>query len=111
MKGIKIGGNAQRRLKNIIFQHGSIPLKNRAEEGGAFMREKPLNLLEQTSSLAESGLGEGESELKSLLAESFREEMGVELQEDRLTTQEETKSVKLLRKYRDDGWNLRGEHQ
>jgi hypothetical protein len=72
------------------------------------MREKPLNLLEQTSSLAESGLGEGESALKSLLAESFREEMGVELQEDRLTTQEETKSVELLRKYRDDGWNLQG---
>jgi lipoate-protein ligase A len=111
MKGKKIGGNAQRRLKGVIFQHGSIPLKNRAEEGGAFMRERPLDLLEQTSSLAESGIGEDEAKLKSLLAVSFRKGMGVVLQEDQLTQQEETKSLELLRKYRDDGWNLRGEYQ
>jgi lipoate-protein ligase A len=111
VKGKKIGGNAQRRLKEVIFQHGSIPLKSRAEEGGAFMRERPLDILEHTSSLSESGIGEGEAELKSLLAESFRKGMGVVLQEDRLTKQEETTSVELLGKYRDDDWNLRGEHQ
>jgi lipoate-protein ligase A len=108
VKGKKIGGNAQRRLKEVVFQHGSIPLKNRAEEGGSFMRERPLDLQEQTSSLAESCIGEAETKLKSLLAESFREGMGVELQENRLTTEEETKSVELLRKYRDDGWNIQG---
>ena len=31
--GRKIGGNAQRRLKGVIFQHGSIPLQNRAVTG------------------------------------------------------------------------------
>ena len=108
VKGKKIGGNAQRRLKNIIFQHGSIPLKNRAEEGGTFMRERPHDILEQTSSLAESGIGLDEELLKSLLAESFRERMGITLQEDRLTTGEKAKSAELVQKYRDDGWNLRG---
>src|SRR6185369_10479554 len=31
--GCKIGGNAQRRTKRLIFQHGSIPLVNRAHTG------------------------------------------------------------------------------
>ena len=108
VKGKKIGGNAQRRRKEVIFQHGSIPLKNRAEEGGSFMRERPRDVQEQTCSLAESGIGEDESELKTLLAESFREGMGVALQEDRLTTQEQAMSAELGWKYCDDGWNLQG---
>lgn len=36
VNGIKIGGNAQKRSRNMIFQHGSIPIKeiNNKEEAG-----------------------------------------------------------------------------
>ena len=109
LEGKKIGGNAQRRLKEVIFQHGSIPLLNRAEEGGTFMREPPEGIGAETFSLCQAGIREDEVTLKSLLAESFQEGMGVLLREERLTTQEEEKSEELRVKYRDDGWNLRGE--
>lgn len=108
VKGKKIGGNAQRRLKEVIFQHGSIPLENRAEKGGTFMRESPHDLREQTSSLAESGIKRDEADLKSLLAESFCEGMGVTLQEEEFTQLEQAKSTELRRKYLDESWNLRG---
>ena len=75
------------------------------------MRERPHDLLEQTSSLDESGIGLDVEKLKSLLAESFRERMGITLQEDRLTTREQAKSAELVQKYRDDGWNLQGTYQ
>ncbi|MDD2310841.1 MAG: lipoate--protein ligase family protein [Desulfuromonadaceae bacterium] len=42
--GRKIGGNAQRRLKGIIFQHGSIPLRNRAATGLSYMRDHNMNM-------------------------------------------------------------------
>lgn len=106
--GRKIGGNAQRRLKEVIFQHGSIPLVNRAEEGGAFMRERPLAIGEGTVSLCEAGVAGGEAELKILLAESFREGMAVLLQEDPLSPREESTVGELLGKYLDDRWNLDG---
>ena len=108
VKGKKIGGNAQRRLKEVIFQHGSIPLRNRAEEGGTFMRELQHDLSGQTCSLAEAGCEREVAELKSLLTESFREGMGVTFQEERLTLREQAKSTELQGKYLDDGWNLRG---
>ena len=108
VKGKKIGGNAQRRQKEVIFQHGSIPLENRAEKGGTFMRESPHDLREQTSSLAEAGIRMDEVKLKSLLVESFQEGMGVTLQGEELTKLEQAKSTELRRKYLDDGWNLLG---
>jgi lipoyl(octanoyl) transferase len=105
----KIGGNAQKRLKEVIFQHGSIPLLNRAETGGTFMQERPDGIGEQTTSLGQEGVMEDEVTLKSLLKESFQERMGVLLQETTLTMQEKAMSEELRGKYRDDGWNLRGE--
>ena len=107
--GRKIGGNAQRRLKEVVFQHGSIPLVNRAEGGGAFMREQPRGIGAQTVSLREAGVEMGEAELKMLLAASFREAMEVQLREERLVTAEEERLAELGEKYRDEGWNLRGE--
>jgi len=107
--GKKIGGNAQRRLKEVIFQHGSIPLRNRAEEGAGFMKERPHGIREQTITLAEADIEKDEAEFNFLLAESFREGMGVTLQEDRLSGRETDAAGKLREKYRDDRWNLFGE--
>jgi lipoyl(octanoyl) transferase len=108
VQGKKIGGNAQRRLKEVIFQHGSIPLLNRAEEGGSFMTETPAGIREQTFSLAQAGIGGDVALLNSLLADSFREALGVDLRKEGLTVGEEIKSGELRGKYRNDGWNLRG---
>jgi len=38
-QGKKIGGNAQRRTKELIFQHGSIPLKNDKREFSGYSLE------------------------------------------------------------------------
>ena len=105
----KIGGNAQRRLKNVIFQHGSIPLRDRVGEGVAFLRERPLRITDETISLAETGVRKEEPELKALLLESFRGVMGATLRTGWLSGEEQEAVDALLAKYRDDCWNYRGE--
>lgn len=59
-QGKKLGGNAQRRTKNLIFQHGSIPLKNDNREFSGH-------------SLNEFGINISEKEAKELLKQSFIE--------------------------------------
>jgi lipoate-protein ligase A len=105
----KIGGNAQRRLKNVIFQHGSIPLRDRVGEGVAFLRERPPAIADETISLAETGVRKEEPELKTLLLESFRGVMGATLRTGGLSGEEQEAVDALLAKYRDDCWNYRGE--
>ena len=107
--GKKIGGNAQRRLKETIFQHGSIPLRNRAAEGAGFMRKPPEAIGEQTLSLGETGSAVDGEKLKPLLRHSFREAMGVTFLEDDLSLQEKESALALRGKYGDDCWNLYGE--
>jgi lipoyl(octanoyl) transferase len=107
--GRKIGGNAQRRLRNVIFQHGSIPLRNRVNEGMALLREKPEGIEVQTACLDEMGITVTGPALKEILVESFREAMGAELQVAGYSADEQANAAALLLKYRDDSWNLRGE--
>ncbi len=59
-QGKKIGGNAQRRTKNLIFQHGSIPIKNDSREFSGY-------------SLKEFGINLSEDKIKELLKQSFVE--------------------------------------
>ena len=58
--GKKIGGNAQRRTKTTILQHGSIPLKSDTREYAGY-------------SLEEFGVNISPQEAKTLLRESFIE--------------------------------------
>jgi len=58
--GKKIGGNAQKRTKNLIFQHGSIPIKNDNREFSGH-------------SLNEFGINLSEKKAKELLKQSFIE--------------------------------------
>jgi lipoate-protein ligase A len=107
--GRKIGGNAQRRLKNTVFQHGSIPLHNRVAEGVGFMREKPAGIGAATTSLGDEGIVTSRDDLAALLARAFREAMGVEAVVDRLTGDEQRLADRLEQeKYRDERWNLDG---
>ncbi len=105
----KIGGNAQRRTRAAIFQHGSIPLVNRIEEGVGYLRERPAGIETATTSLKEEGITTGRDVLAPKLADAFKEAMGVTLVGDGLTAEEQAQAERLLAgKYRDAAWNLDG---
>jgi lipoate-protein ligase A len=88
--GRKIGGNAQRRLKDVIFQHGSIPLVNRADYGAAFLREAPAGVGEISGSLHDFGVRLPRGELTRLMVEAFMETLPAIAEEESLTAEEET---------------------
>ena len=102
--GRKIGGNAQRRLRNAIFQHGSIPLANRAVHGAGFMREPPPAIGATAGALGDFGVGLAPEELRGLMAEAFRETLTTSLVEESLTTDEERAAGSLARKHASAQW-------
>lgn len=107
--GRKIGGNAQRRLKGTIFQHGSIPLQNHAVSGLAYMRDQNPTYVEGTASLAEFGVTFDRNSLENGIATAFSDYFGVTLQSDLLSEAECVDREKLLvSKYRSDRWNMEG---
>ena len=107
--GRKIGGNAQRRLKDVIFQHGSIPLQNRAVTGVTYMKERIVGHAGGTASLAEYGISVGREELLELLAATFITHFGVKLRKDTQSEREQTDMKRLLSgRYSADLWNLEG---
>ncbi len=109
VNGRKIGGNAQRRTRGAILQHGSIPLENRLPDALRYLRE-PTPGAAGAVSLAELGLRPDPGRLKALLIDSFQEALGVRLQADRLSVEEERAAAQLeTEKYRSNDWNLRGQ--
>jgi lipoate-protein ligase A len=108
--GRKIGGNAQRRLKNAIFQHGSIPLFNRVEKGIGYLCERPCDLGGDVAALADFGVEIRENDLKDKLNKSFHEGIETELISSSLTAKETGLAEELLKsRYGSDSWNLHGE--
>ncbi len=85
VEGRKIGGNAQRRQREVVFQHGSIPLVNEASRGASFLRNPPEAVEEVAGALADFRVTRQTVELKSLLVDAFRETIGAALVEDSLT--------------------------
>ena len=79
VNGRKIGGNAQRRLRHAIFQHGSIPLHDMLGQAVQYLRETPADLDEGTTCLTTQGIHCQETILRTMLADVFREAMGVTL--------------------------------
>jgi len=73
--GKKIGGNAQRRLKEVVFQHGSIPLCQMAAKGADYLRAPASGLLQATTSLMDEGVRLPRSGLVPLLTEAFAAQM------------------------------------
>ncbi len=106
VEGKKIGGNAQRRRKNIIFQHGSIP-----QEIAPFYIRRAIkdsgDIKDQATSL-EGVLGKSLNfdSLSSLLYSSFKLTFGVEFSQERLLESEEEKVTFFLKeKYKTKEWN------
>ena len=108
--GRKMGGNAQRRLKNIVFQHGSIPKKDCTTSGLQYMVDRSTGYAEDSASLIGCGIDSDVDSLKQALIESFGRRMNAAMQRCRLTHEEDMSSKKLLtEKYSAERWNLRGE--
>ena len=109
VNGCKIGGNAQRRLKGLIFQHGSIPLVNRAHTGLCYMREQRAEQAQGVTGLTECGIGAGPGQLRKNLAAAFSNNFTVKLCEDKLSAHEQVDAEQLSQmKYTSDSWNLKG---
>ncbi len=107
--GRKIGGNAQRRLKGIIFQHGSIPLLNRAGIGLTYMREQSPEHAEDTASLVECGVNADRNCLIPEMTSAFSSYFDAALVSDTLSEREQADLEELLlNRYTKDSWNLEG---
>ena len=85
VNGKKIGGNAQRRTKKAIFQHGSIPI-NRIKDDEKF-----------GNSLEDVNIDLTFDEAIKLLIASFNESFDVKLVNSKLTTEEEKTRLLLLK--------------
>lgn len=88
INGKKIGGNAQRRLKKVIFQHGSIPLVQMADKGDDYLLHPDSTITARTTSLEELGAPLERERLVNLLAAAFEESLGVSLKTGRLRLEE-----------------------
>lgn len=109
VNGRKIGGNAQRRSRQIIFQHGSIPVQNRVQQGLNYLKIRPQGIDQITTCLVDEGCAADYELLKQSLLQQFAAQLGVELQPDGLTEQEQALSEQLMaEKYGADCWNLEG---
>jgi len=110
INGRKIGGNAQRRLKNVIFQHGSIPLADRSLDGLGFMRKQPVGFAGTVTSLESEGLMLSAQELRELLLKGWRDTISSRLLTDDLSLCENRMAERLVaEKYSSNLWNLEGE--
>ena len=109
IKGRKIGGNAQRRRKNVVFQHGSIPLKldiHRCLNMLINPDYKSTNRFCSLESLLKKPLTF--YELEHILIESFKEVFKVNLTLSGLTEVENGLTVSLRAdKYDNLDWNLK----
>ncbi len=108
IKGRKIGGNAQRRIKDAVFQHGSIPLKLDINRLELFLNEPLADISKKTISL-EGALGRDIAfeEFAERLKTSFARVFSVNLVSDGLTLREKD-LISLLKeeKYANPDWNL-----
>lgn len=110
INGHKIGGNAQRRMKRVIFQHGSIPLVNRVSEGAQFLRTRPPNLDGSVTALSDESIAPDVELLKSRLKDAFCNNLNTVLIDEPVTDFEKELSVSLENeKYLHKHWNLHGE--
>jgi len=111
INGRKIGGNAQRRSRRVIFQHGSIPLRQRVASAIDYLTVKPDAVEQTTTALQSEGVMLSDESLRQMLKEEFSRCMGVVLKPDMLTEQEERLYMVLAEsKYNSNCWNLDGDN-
>lgn len=105
----KIGGNAQKRRKNIIFQHGSIPLRLDIEKFAVFLNSKlDKNITQEICCLQDfikKTIDTGE--IAFLLKKSFEQSFGLCLNDSGLNEKEKLFYHDLKEnKYKTKKWNI-----
>jgi lipoate-protein ligase A len=103
--GKKIVGSAQKRDKQALLQHGSIPLDMDYDlyAGGARF---PAAALRSSMTTWGAISSRGAGELKDALAASFRDFAGSELAPMAFGAEDEQRIRELREKYASDAWNL-----
>jgi len=106
--GRKIGGSAQKRCRDVTFQHGSIPIAGGALEDLSFLRNKKAASTAEPASLEELlNRKVNAAELSGSLIESFKTTFGVTVEAGRLSAGEEKMFKDLkARKYESREWNF-----
>lgn len=108
--GRKMGGNAQRRMQNIVFQHGSIPLINRVSDGIRFLAAPPPAVHDLVTSLSDAGIAADLPSLKAYLKDAFSSSLNTQLMNESLSSAELEHLARLKNdKYQNDNWNIYGE--
>jgi lipoyl(octanoyl) transferase len=105
----KIGGNAQKRARDFVFQHGSIPLSLDWERmNGYFFEGVPDLGAEVTSLDRELSAVPGKDSLETALIRAFSEYFDVRFVEEGLSAKEEETLRRLEKeKYENQEWNIR----
>jgi len=109
VEGKKLGGNAQRRDRHIIFQHGSIPLSLDWPSMVALFLPAALPNVQQITSLLDLGYVGSRADLQSALSNNLSRILGIDLEPDTLTPHELSLAKEREQlKFSDRDWTLRG---
>jgi lipoyl(octanoyl) transferase len=105
----KIGGNAQKRARHFVFQHGSIPLSLDWKKMNSYFIEGAPDLGAEVTSLGrELSSVPGKDHLETVLIRAFSEYFDVRLAEEGLSAKEEEILERLKKeKYENQEWNIR----
>ncbi|MBN2721621.1 MAG: lipoate--protein ligase family protein [Campylobacterales bacterium] len=105
IEGKKIGGNAQRYTRNVLFQHGSIPMSlNEIVFDSLFLEESGIK---SALSLQKCGVTITHEILAELLIDTFCETFEAEVVPSLLSSYEEQTAKELFeKKYTQKRWNI-----
>lgn len=103
----KMGGNAQRYIKNTLLQHGSIPVRfDKKYFEPLFLKNSGL---QNAASLRGLGVTMPYKDLTHLLIESFREIFNVKFSASQLNPLQQEYAQNILHdKYKQEDWNIYG---
>jgi len=108
--GKKMGGSAQKRSRDVIFQHGSIPLNFNAGQASSFLRSKATGKNECFATCLEELLGIElkVSRLSQLLMNVFVRSFNVDISQGDLSDKEKDMFTRLKKyKYESNEWNYK----
>lgn len=114
VSGRKICGSAQVRVKNAFLQHGSLLLGFDPHKTARALFRNPAPNVEEALARSVTSMADFQDsasgiDIKEVLIESFRKELGIELFEENLSPEEEVNRANLLRgKYLTRSWNVTG---
>jgi lipoate-protein ligase A len=105
--GKKIGGNAQKRHREVIFQHGSIPIQMDIAKIGRYFREDLAGVEKRIMTLTDITRSPlAFSAASTMLSGSFAKTFGVDLVEEELSLLELSNAAGLRdNKYSTKEWN------